>query len=76
MLLQECVPHICKNCQLITKYFFSIDLKYQIEEPFLCSEQCYEEYAIKNLVDDTQSDEEEHDETHEFDGNRINPPST
>ena len=48
-------------------------MEYQIEEPFLCSEQCYEDYAINNLVDDTQSDDGEHDETQEFDGNRINP---
>ena len=54
MYFQEVIPHKCAHCNSTTNYVFSIDLEYQVEGPFLCSETCYEEYAISQLNDDTE----------------------
>lgn len=72
MYFQECVPHTCSNCKSVTDFFFSIDLKYKIEEPFLCSEQCYEQYAINKLTDEPQEDDTLDDDTYDPDPKQKN----
>lgn len=63
---KEIVHHTCAHCDSTTCYFFSIDLKYKVEPPFLCSEDCYEQYALSQLRDDSLNEDDLYDETYDL----------
>lgn len=65
MTFEETVIHTCANCGSKTGYTFSTDLKYKVEPPFLCSEDCYDQYAVLQLRDDTLHDVDLYEEAYD-----------